>query len=162
MWRAFRYALEAGVDRLVYCEDDVEPSRGAVQRILRTPLDDDAAFVDFHDTSRLRNVTRPGLYSLRLGRTAHPYWGTQCMAFPRRTLEWLVERDPCGVWTQGLPHCADLALGFLLASSPWPRYVAHLPCLVRHVGSVSAAHRGVALGPTRQPTHFVEAEAGVR
>ncbi len=153
MWRVFRFAVEQGVDRLLYCEDDIVPCRNAVRKMCAMRISDRVAFIDFHDMRRLIGTTQPGLRALALGSASYAYWGTQCMLFPRRTLDWLVREDPTAVAVKGLPHCADLALGALLARSPWPRYAAHLPCLVRHAGVVSAAHRGVALDH-RLPTHY--------
>jgi hypothetical protein len=153
MWRAFHYAVEHGVERLLYCEDDIVPTKNALRTMLGMSVPDRCAFVDFHDITRLGRLTRPGLYTMPLGRRFQTYSGTQCMLFPRRTVAWLLEHDPSGVAARGLPNCVDAVLGHLLTESPWPRYAAHLPCLVRHVGAVSAAHANLGI-EGRLPSHY--------
>jgi hypothetical protein len=144
MWAAFRLAIAAGHERLIFCEDDIVPCKNAVHRILQLDIPPDVSFVDFHDMKELRESgLPPGLHNLLSnGLDSRGYWGTQCMLFPRRTLEWLVQWDPMSIARWDPPQGADRTLGWMLQWSPWPLYAAHLPRLVRHVGSVSAAHPG--------------------
>lgn len=156
MWRVFRFALERQADRLVYCEDDIVPSKNAIRKICSLEVPEWAAFIDFHDMKELRRAGEPGMHRVpAAGYDRRGYWGTQCMSFPRRTLEWLAQRDPATVARRALPNCADATLGWLLVSSPWPMYAAHLPCLVRHAGAVSAAHPGSTLRRHRLPSHYL-------
>lgn len=145
MWWAFERALVAGAERLIYCEDDITPCRNAVRRMLQLPIPESVAFVDFHDNLELPDGAAPGTYEVPAqGYSGRGYLGNLCMMFPRRTFAWLVRQDPMSVLPQqrrgSIYHASDLVLGMLLASSPWPRYLAHLPRLVRHDGIVSAAH----------------------
>jgi hypothetical protein len=146
MWRAFGYALTAGADRLIYCEDDIVPCKNAIRWIQALDVPDDGAFVDFHDMEL--GATAHGLHPVSaFGPRDTGYYGNQCMLFPRRTLEWLVRQDPQRVRNVDPPNHADAVLGHLLARSVWPRYYVHLPRLVRHVGAVSAAHPARDAGP---------------
>jgi hypothetical protein len=149
LWAAFSLGLSLGVDRLIVCEDDLAVCRNAVRHALRLPIPERAAFVDFHDVKEFFAGHSAGLFLVpAMGFDGQGYWGNLCMAFPRRTLRWLVQRDPLDApWPP--PSHGDCALGWLLARSPWPNYVAHLPRLVRHVGVVSAAHPGEGLHPLR-------------
>lgn len=145
MWWAFERALAAGVDQLIYCEDDVTPVRNAVTFMSRLVVPDRVAFVDFYDFVLPENAAA----GFHVRTFATVYSCNQCMLFPRRTLEWLVQQDPFAVQlTQMRGHvgfATDAVLGVLLARSPWPQYLAHLPRLVRHDGDVSAAHPQRAL-----------------
>jgi hypothetical protein len=155
MWWAFERALATGVERLIYCEDDITPCRNAVRRMLRLPIPESVAFVDFHDNRELPDGTAAGLHEVPAqGRAGRGYLGNLCMMFPRRTLAWLAQQDPLSILPQQrrgmLYHASDLVLGAFLAASPWPRYLAHLPRLVRHDGLVSAAHPEKGLRATRE------------
>jgi len=155
MWRAFRYAKQRDVDMLLYCEDDITPCRNAVRHILQTRVPEDCAFVDFHDMVELRSGASRGLHVRRFdGLLRHKYIGNQCMMFPRRTIDWLVQRDP--VYDYAPVHHADAALGKLLEASPWPQYGICVPALVRHIGEVSAAHPELSLrgSVARLPTNY--------
>lgn len=153
MWRAFRLATKwrYRFDQLLFCEDDIEVCRHAIEYICECTVPDDSAFIDFHNMNRFpQEVPVAGLYSC----STAGYHGNQCMLFPARTVEYLAGCDPQSVHADRLPNGADLALGALLATSPWPTYSIHFPCLVRHVGAVSAAHAGESLRSGRVPTHF--------
>lgn len=140
LWAVFELAVRLGTDRLVFCEDDVAPCAHAIDFALRVPIADNIAFVDLHDLKELASGHAPGLYPIPcMGLDGRGYWGNQCMVFPRRTLQWLITQDPRKApWRK--PSHGDCALGWALRRSPWPRYAAHLPRLVRHTGQVSAAH----------------------
>ncbi len=143
MWRAFRYALEAGADRLIYCEDDIVPCKNAVSRAQTLVIPDDGAFVDLHDLDLREGAEARGLRAAPpFGPSGTGYYGNQFQIFPRRTLEWLARKDPLAVRNCPPPNHADTTLSFLLLRSPWPRYYIHLPRLARHVGVASAAHPG--------------------
>lgn len=150
MWRAFRAALEAGADQLIFCEDDVIPCRNAVRWMAQLVVPSDVAFVHFHDVRELPFATQPGLYRVPPnGGLGTGMCGNQCLLFPRRMLEWLARRDPLASGELKLPsrlipagvrNNADTLLGCLATKSLWPRLAIHLPRLVRHVGDDSAAH----------------------
>jgi hypothetical protein len=156
MWNAFRLALDAGCERLLFCEDDIRPCKNAVRRMLQLEVPPEAAFIDFHDMKELRESgLGHGLIDvLAMGFDGQGYWGNQCMLFPRRTLEWLVAWDPMSVARWDPPRGADCTLGWLLSCSPWPLYAAHLPRLVDHVGGSSAAHPGWALVKHRRTFEY--------
>ncbi len=144
MWWAFERAVETGADRLIYCEDDIEPVRNAVRYIRRLAIPLWAAFVDFHDFLLPEGPVRDTRGAL-VGRAAdRGYVGNLCMLFPRRTLLWLVQQDPFSVLPEqqrdGLHFASDHALGELVGRSIVRSYAVHVPRLVRHAGEVSAAH----------------------
>ena len=157
LWWAFRIAWESGYERLIFCEDDVTPCRNAIARVLCTEVPASAAFVDFHDMKELRGrATNAGLFAVpSMGLNGQGYWGNQCMLFPRRTIGWLLQRDPMSVPRGNPPQGADIALGWLLSRSPWPTYAVHLPRLVRHVGAVSSAHPGSTLDAERATPDYL-------
>jgi hypothetical protein len=151
MWTAFRIALESGAEQLLYCEDDIIPCRNAVRRMLALSTPDRFAFVDFHDMRELVSGQPVGLWPLQPG-TFHAYRGNQCMLIPRRTLAWLVAlHDPSG---DPFIVGSDGVLGGCIVRSPWPFYAAHAPCIVRHVGEVSAAHPDARIEDGRLPTCY--------
>jgi hypothetical protein len=152
MWRAFEAAIESHADKLLLVEDDIRPCRNAVKKILSMDVPADAAFIDFHDMKELREENRPGLYPIAFANIA--YWGNQCMLFPRRTIEWLVEHDPTSIETSSMPNGADRVLGLLLERSPWPSDLIHLPRLVNHVGAISIAHEGMNLDGRRATANY--------
>jgi hypothetical protein len=142
MWRAFAHAVAAGVDRLIYCEDDIIPCKNAIRYIAALSVPDDVAFIDFHDITELPNATTPGLYRMPPHGIRHTgYVGNLCMLIPNRTLRYFMRKDPFAVMPAARNH-ADTAIGQLVSRSMWPRYVVHIPRLVRHVGVTSAAHTG--------------------
>jgi len=152
MWQIFRMFMAEGVGKLLYCEDDIVPCRNALLRAARIEVPDDVAFIDFHDMKELPGKP-PGYHRVpAMGHDGVGYWGNQLMLFPRRTVEWLLSRNVRGII--GGPNAADYALGRLLVDSPWPMYLAHLPCLVRHMGAVSVAHPDHELLPGRLPTSY--------
>jgi len=140
MWQVFRAAVEEGCDKLIFCEDDVVACRNLVPFLQAFVVPEDVAFVDFHDLreERVRGIS-DGHHIL----PATPnYWGNQCMLFPWRTIEWLAAKDPLAVKDFHFPKSgADNTLGYFLRDSPWPLYLLHLPRLVEHIGTVSAAHK---------------------
>lgn len=141
MWRVFRAAVEEGCDRLIFCEDDVVACRNLVPFLQRFSVPERVAFVDFHDLreERVQGISENGHYVLP---TTPNYWGNQCMLFPRRTVEWLAQQDPLSIKDYHFPKSgADNTLGHFLRESPWPFYLLHLPRLVQHIGTVSAAHK---------------------
>lgn len=150
MWRAFQAALDAGIDRLIYCQDDIIACKNAVRRMLNTAVPQTAAFIDYFDMKESKKNTPPGLYPIPpLGCNGDGKWGSQCMAFEREALNYLVTRDPFSLTTaRGAPIPQDLArrasagsdaaLGWAFDGSPWPTYALHVPSLVQHIGSVSS------------------------
>lgn len=141
MWAAFGYALAYEYEALIFCEDDVRFCKNAITRILSLEIPDDVAFMDFYDMTKLRH--RAANWGLHKFPCTDKYWGNQCMLFPARTMQWLYDHNPMEVSQWELPNHADRVLGHLLARSPWPNYMVHLPRLVRHMGEVSVAHPDV-------------------
>jgi hypothetical protein len=70
----------------------------------------------------------------------HGFWGLQAVLIPRRTLEYLVKRDPYSVWAFNTARHGDRVVETFVGTSPWPRLAYHVPSLVRHIGTVSVAH----------------------
>ncbi len=163
MWWAFRRALESGADRLIYCEDDITPCRRAVERMACVSINEEAAFMTFADRLALPDGSPDGLYVFP---AAGGFEGSECLAFPRRAIEWLVQQDPFAILTEqvrdGVPVAVDQVLIRLVARSPWPNYAAHLPRLVRHEGAVSAAHPDKQLAGSRATREFpgIDFDAG--
>lgn len=157
MWKAFEKAVAAGVDRLIFCEDDITPCRNAVRLMLKVGIPDEIAFIDFHDMEALPDEIKPGLYPLSL---AKGYAGNQCMVFPRRTMEWLLKQNTTTLYFREdkLSVAADAGLARLLMTSPWPTYLAHMPRVIRHDGAVSAAHPELGLHDVRATRGFVGVE----
>jgi hypothetical protein len=155
LWAAFESALAVGADRLIFCQDDITPCRNAVRRMMSVELPAGFAFMDFHDQLHVPAGALAGLYSIEL---AHGFTGTLALVLPRQVLEWLVQQDPMSMRRDqergGVLMGDDVVLGVLLARSPWPRYAAHLPRLVRHDGVVSAAHPDKKLEGTRATRDF--------
>jgi hypothetical protein len=141
LWTAFERAFAAGVDRLVFLQDDITPCRNAVRRMLQVGMPDGYAFMTFHDQLHVPEGAPAGLYGIEMLRG---FTGALALAFPRDTLAWLVQQDPLHFRIDqerdGVLMGADNVLGAFVLRSPWPRYVAHIPRLVRHDGVVSAAH----------------------
>jgi hypothetical protein len=141
LWWAFERAIAAGVERLIYCEDDITPVRNAVRYFQRLQVPESAALVSFHAGELDGQERAPGLYRLNM---SSAFWGNQCLLIPRRTFTWLATRDPVSVFPEqrrgNVYTGSDLVLGHFLATSPWPQYVVQMPRLVRHDGDVSAAH----------------------
>jgi hypothetical protein len=147
MWWAFAHALELGAERLIFCEDDITPTRNAIRYLRTVEIPDHVAFIDAHDMKEMRDELAPGLHLVEApGRDRMGYWGNQCMMFPRRTVEWLAARSPLEELSHmknpggELPHAADVVMGRLLEASPWPRWAVLLPRLFRHDGVQSVAH----------------------
>lgn len=158
-WRVFRLAVDRNVDRLVIVEDDVMPCRNAMHYIRKFEVPEDLAFVSFFEMKELTPTAAPGLYSLGLfevgpkdgmRKQTRLYCGNQCLLLPRRTLDYLVTCDP---FDSGLPKdrwllpdfSSDSVMGWHLDHSPWPRYGAHVPCLVEHIGAISTYRDGRTL-----------------
>ncbi len=140
LWDAFRLAVEAGAERLLYFEDDIVPCKNAIARMLAVECPERAALLSFHDKKRrLRRAHGLHLAPARdIDRAG--FWGLQAVSIPRRTLEYLVTKDPYSVWRFNVARHGDRAVEEFVVRSPWPRVAYHVPSLVRHVGVVSAAH----------------------
>lgn len=143
LWRAFRLAAERSAERVLYCEDDITPCQNAIRYLLTLQIPEDVAFIDAR-VLREDLQGAPGLRRVELTQRRRPYWGTQALILPLRTCEWLIGRDPLSLPIGDHEKHGDLILGELAGRSPWPRYGAHLPRLVRHDGVVSSAHDGVS------------------
>lgn len=143
VWRVFELTLRAGFDRILLFEDDIEPCRNAVTRMLQTSVPDDVAFVAFFDMNDFEptNPPPPGLHRVPpSGIKGQGFRGHQATLVPRRTLECFCTKMPAhhiSETTLSSRSHSDLTMGTLCEQSPWPRYAKHMPCLVEHVGDVS-------------------------
>jgi hypothetical protein len=157
MWRAFRWATKAGIDRLLFFQDDVIPCINLVRAVASAPIPSELAFLDLFDVKEVHNAALAGIYRTpAMGRDGGGYMCAQAMVFPAEVVHWLAKQDPMSVhlpWT-GKRRGADSVLGRLLAESPWPLYGAVLPAMVEHVGAISASWPGnTTLEGRPQPLH---------
>jgi hypothetical protein len=105
------------------------------------PIMDDSMLVTFFDRKEVLEGTPAGLYqSPARGKEGLGFWNTQGLVLPLRSCEFLAERDPFSVWRHRREAHGDRAIEEFMASSPWPQFTVHVPCLVRHIGEVSIAH----------------------
>lgn len=147
MWWTFQKALDLHADRLLYMEDDLHLSRDAITRALACEVPPHCSLLSFYDYAEFPATKgRPaaGIHELPfMGNTGRGMWGNQCLLIPRRTLEFVVQRE-AHEWMDPWPHRrdgADTLLSWVLAShSPWPTWAVHMPCLVDHAGDESALH----------------------
>lgn len=157
MWRAFDLAYAAGVERLIYIEDDALPCQGAIARILSLEVPADLAFLSFYDGSMISAGAPDGIHRVTTrGPDGTGFWGALAMYMPRRTIEYCLRHDPGGFaphWGQ-IRMGSDSSLGLHLAAGPWPSYGIHVPTLFDHVGDVSAAHPGDTLREHRVARNF--------
>lgn len=147
LWTAFRLAVERNAERLIYTEDDIEPCRNAVKYMCKLDVPSSMALVTFHDWKEFAPGTPAGMYRLRFpGRDGRGFFGNQCIMLPRATLDYLIQQDPYAIWKSNLAKYSDRTMeAYLYMSMIWSYYACHMPCLVRHVGAVSAAHPGKLL-----------------
>ena len=134
----FRYAQEHGCDRLLFFEDDIVACKNAVPKMLKTDVPPECAFVSFFDMKELAYGTPRGLHRVpTAGHDGRGYWGSQAILWPKRTIDWLCQREREIV---AVPSRAssDCLIGYHLMLSPWPKYAIHVPNLVEHVGIHSA------------------------
>jgi hypothetical protein len=140
LWDAFRIAVDARVERLLYFEDDVIPCRNAVTRMLAVRCPPEAGLLSFHDKKRgLRSSQGLHVVSAR-DSDGYGFWGLQAVVLPRCTLTYLAAKDPYSIWTRNTSRHGDRVVEQFVAASPWPKVAHHIPSLVRHVGTVSVAH----------------------
>jgi hypothetical protein len=147
MWWVFRQALERGVDRLIYCEDDLIVSRNAIRTIQQCKLDNYHAFITFFDYKEFpRRTWKPGLnHVYGMGKHDMGLWGSLCLLLPRRTIEWALQKQP-DEWSKTYPNlpwsssinAGDCVLTVAIQSSPFPCFYVHQPSLVDHVNGPSA------------------------
>lgn len=144
MWWTFRQALKTGCDRLLYCEDDLYLAPQAITRALAVEVPEDAAFVSFYDHKEFpADEPRPpdGLHIVEgMGRLNRGMWGSLMILIPRRTMEFVVKREP-NEYHDPWPHkrsAGDCILVWALLRSPWPRWAVHIPCLADHAGEQSS------------------------
>lgn len=146
--RGLAYLAEFKRDVLMF-EDDLDFSRNAVARMIATPVPLNAGLLTFFDMKEFSAETTPGIYCLRPSRDpihcrTRPQieaflglWGSQCFRYPADMVSWLVAQD----WTKTAlwPHGQDLVVGNMVEQHPTRHRIAvHLPCLVEHVGQISA------------------------
>lgn len=154
-WQALALAVEEDAERLLWFEDDLAFCRNAVRRMLASEVPEDLALISFFDMATCAANAPDGLYTAPvLGTTGQGFRGSQALLLPRRTIEYLYNHERAvvgGTEKNGL----DRAIGQTLAAAPAElklgRYGIHLPCLVEHVGGVSAAHPGETLDRPRGP-----------
>lgn len=142
-WELLGVAL-AGGDDAVVMEDDLKFARNALRRMIlfRNPRDVSATqfYSGFVFREKLTNE------HLGLWRTPHVILGCQAIKYTAATLQILVD------WAKGpewqMYNEADFALG-ICQERLGLRIANHLPCIVQHVGDVSAV------------SHELAAEAGI-
>lgn len=141
MWFAFREALKTDATRILYCEDDLIVSAGAVDKILSHEIPDDAAMLNFFDQKPEVRSNREGWHRVpAMGRNGRGLWGTLCVLYPRRTVGYLAARDPDEYdhpWRKG-KNAGDCIVSWALERSPWPEYLMQVPSLVDHAGDQSS------------------------
>lgn len=118
-------------------EDDVDSCQNATSRILTSKVPVDCAYVSFCDVKEYIKIGHnPGLYRVPAnGLQNNGFWGNQCVLLPPRTITYLANAgNPAKFWPKSN---GDVALGRMIASSPWPRYGLHVPSLVKHIGEIS-------------------------
>jgi hypothetical protein len=138
MWWILRSMKAFGVNRLVYCEDDIACAPGAIDRILETAILPEEALISFYDAKEFPGArrARPGVHDVHImGQDGKGLFGACCMLIPRRTIEWVCRVAP---GAEGMPEHADQALSWALRDSPWPVRGVHIPSLVQHVGDTSS------------------------
>ena len=149
-------------------EDDVALCRRAIERMIATEVPPNDGLVSFFDMKEFPPGAAPGLFCIRPS-TAERHavdkpaaaeylglWGSQCYRFPIDVVDWLMAQD----WTAAKlwPHGQDLVVGNLVERHPSRSLVAfHVPCLVEHVGQVSAYSPFGLTG--RTATNFAGLEA---
>lgn len=140
-WLAMRFALGAGAGDFVLFQDDVIGPEDLGDVADRAPVPDDAFCTVLYS-----GAPPPGYQPRDRGAPrvvvapANRFTGAQAIKLPRRSLEYLVARDPFeapGVYRES-PHLFDDALFAYAFRSPWPSVAVLLPNVVRHVGVVSA------------------------
>jgi hypothetical protein len=102
---------------------------------------------------QLREGAVQGLHTMLAdgdGTLAGGLWSLCAWKFPRRTCEWLTRQDPTAV-LRDRPETVDVAVGRLLAGSPWPLVAVHCPSLVEHVGDASCS---AGAEPVRRARNF--------
>ncbi len=147
-WSIFRAALDRGVERLIYCEDDIVLCRNAISYLAKMALPEGQAFVTCLDHRDWLMRLQTGIHAASFGDGR--LLGSQLLVFSRKTLEYLVSLDPMAVinshpWYKDGRHSVDMVIGKILRDGPWKSYGIHVPALGQHLGDVSAAH------PDRNP-----------
>lgn len=132
-WRVLRAAVDAD-EGLVFFEDDLELTLGAVSYMASFKIPDDVALVSF--MSPVVSSSAPwGLYRA----PGLAFSMCQAMAVSKRAARALLAIRPHPV-----THVADTDLAMAMADLR-ERWAIHVPDLVRHVGEVSVANPGTPL-----------------
>lgn len=143
VWRAMSICDEAKASKILFFEDDVEPCKNAVRSALGLEIPRDLGMVTFFDPDKVAPGSPYKIWRM-------PAWAFSCNQFimlPRRTARWVSMIDPTkGPW---LPYCGDNFLGRAVGRSPWPTVGVHIPCLVEHVGEVSAVWADASMSGRR-------------
>ena len=83
----------------------------------------------------------------------------QCFRVPNEVLRWLARQDWCSTIHWNARMASDIILGELLNTHPdRPNVAFHIPCLVEHVGNVSACFPTRPLGRSLKATNFAGAD----
>jgi len=135
-WALLADAVQHGYDDVVVFEDDLEFCPNAVRRMVSLPVPSDVACVQFFAPHLFpAPETKPGLW-----RPPLDFQFCQAVKFPSRTMRALVDWQPFGDF-----HAADEAINWAFKELGGGGG-GHVPELVQHVGAVSAASFGDALG----------------
>ena len=140
LWQAFSIAKTRNVDSLLFFEDDIVLCKNAVARMLEVDCPSHCTFVSFFDNNRGRS-SKWGIQTSSLPKdfNGQLFHGTLAMSFPKKTIEFLADKDPFSLRTDQPHRQADTVMAEICATSPWPHVAHHIPSLVRHVGEISVA-----------------------
>lgn len=154
-------ALARDGREVLYFEDDVLLCRNAVARALEMRVPAGAALLSFFDMKEFAPGYAAGVH------IAHPlpgpgggeFWGNQFFRMTAEVLSWLAAQDWGSTSHGAFRSGGDVVMGELLTRHRTAGTVAyHLPCLVEHIGEVSAAFPGTGTA-RRRATNFIGASA---
>lgn len=138
MWRVLAWAKDVRADRLLYCEDDIQPAPGAVTTILAAGVTRQQALVSAFDAKEFREPWRlpNGVHDVPvMGQDGRGLFGACCLLIPRKAILWALRHKD--EWA-GDSLAADQALSWSLRNAPWPLRGVHVPSLVEHIGDTSS------------------------
>ena len=157
--RVLADVAKLGADVLFF-EDDLLLCRRAVTRMIQFAVPAQVSLLSFFD---MKEVTAGSPFELHvrpaLGADGRGFWGNQCFRLPADVLLWLAHQDWSSTIHWNARMASDIVLGELLnRNADRPHVAYHIPCLVEHVGSVSACFPTRPLGRSLQATNFPGAD----
>jgi hypothetical protein len=145
---------------VLFFEDDVYLCRNAVRRMRQVTVPDRCGCLTFFDMKEVPRDSPAGLYR-RMPRQIRDwsFWGCQALKLPADMVRWLADRNWGACRVGGTRMASDTVLGRLIVEHPDRNEVAvHIPCLVQHVGHLSACFPGLPLTAKRTASNFAGAE----